>query len=262
MAHFEHWYLMVLALIVGIFLPAETDAGCTELGRCCTGQNADCRYVYPSGRHSSRACYCDDFCRKSGDCCSDYKERCLNEAQDCIMTYWSHWSHCTARCGRGIRERRRQIHIPASGGGEPCGKRRQTRACYHNDARCRNSEIAQILPAYLNRKRNIPDKYERPSEVKKVRRNSYCVHYRIVSIAWSCRYASPYHVLKVGSEVCAECHNTAMDKKGYCKGSHTGVRSRWMALVGRPCHGTWKSEGEIEKDCKCGEQHGKDFIFI
>lgn len=33
------------------------------------------------------------------------------------------------------------------------------------------SEIAQILPAYLNRKRNVPDKYERPSELRKVKRN-------------------------------------------------------------------------------------------
>ncbi|CAK8694644.1 unnamed protein product [Clavelina lepadiformis] len=180
------------------------------------------------------------------------------------MTYWSHWSHCTARCGRGTRERRRQIHIQPSAGGKPCGSRRQRKACYHTDRRCRNSEIAQLLPANLNRKRNEPDKWERPSVMKKIaaRKKSYCIHYRISYVAWYCRYASPYHVLKPGSEVCAECHDTAMNKEGHCQGATVGMVSRWRAMLGRSCYGSWESIGEVEENCTCGETQGKDFIFV
>ena len=66
-------------------------------------------------------------------------------AQDCVMTYWTHWSHCTARCGKGTRERRREVHVPASNGGRECGHRRETRGCYHNDRRCRNNGMYNKL---------------------------------------------------------------------------------------------------------------------
>uniref|UniRef100_F7BE19 SMB domain-containing protein n=2 Tax=Ciona intestinalis TaxID=7719 RepID=F7BE19_CIOIN len=255
-------FAAVCSVCMIITLISDAEAGCEDIGRCCSGKSTGCKYSYGSSGRHGRVCYCDEYCQKSGDCCSDYESYCLSRAQDCVMTYWSHWSHCTARCGLGMTERRREVHIPPSGGGKECGKRRQTKACRHNNDRCRNKEIAQILPSYHNRKRNVRDKYERPSVLKKVKKDSYCVHYRISSIAWYCRYASPYHVLKIGSLVCAECHDTAMDREGHCAGSYTAVRSRWRSLVGRPCHGTWESEGEKEENCRCGENPGKDFIFV
>merc|ERR1719402_1992435 len=41
--------------------------------------------------------------------------------QDCAVTAWSPWSEqCSASCGRGFRQRFRQVTRPSSGSGRPC----------------------------------------------------------------------------------------------------------------------------------------------
>lgn len=261
------WYATTLALTSLAFLLLQVQSAqgkCSELGRCCTGKsNSACKYDYgfTKGRFA-RACYCDEFCTKSGDCCSDYESYCLSKAQDCVMENWSHWSRCNARCGKGKRERRRSIYIQPSKGGQKCGVRRQVQGCYHQDIRCKHHQMAQLIPARWNYYRNIPDKYERPFIVDREKRKSYCIHYTITKIAWYCRQTSPYHVLKVGSKVCAQCDDTAMSSKGKCKGSyHDGGISRWKSLQGS-CYGTWQSEGKKEVDCQCSTAPGMDFIFV
>ena len=62
----------------------------------------------------------------------------VSTAKDCEMATWEEWSGCNARCGRGYSARRRRIISYPEEGGKPCGTRRQTRGCYHNDYRCRN----------------------------------------------------------------------------------------------------------------------------
>jgi len=239
--------------------------GCADLGRCCPGKHSDsCKFEYgfTSGRFT-HACYCDEFCVKSRDCCPDYQSYCLSKARDCVMSSWEPWSECNARCGAGFAERRRHIRSYPEYGGKECGARRQTRGCYHNDARCRNYEIAQIIPSRYNRKRNEGDYYQRPAVVDRVIRPSYCVNYRINYLSWSCKYASPYHVLEVGSSVCVECHDTAMDKEGRCTGAYENVSSRWKSLDGRPCSGTWVSEGLQQKNSTCDQQGNENsFIFV
>lgn len=59
-----------------------------------------------------------------------------NHISDCVMTYWTHWSSCSSKCGRGTYERKRNVHIPPSGGGAACDARRQVSYCYGNDRSC------------------------------------------------------------------------------------------------------------------------------
>lgn len=50
------------------------------------------------------------------------KSECGQEKRktDCVTTAWTEWTECTATCGNGHRERKRQIAVPAAHGGTPC----------------------------------------------------------------------------------------------------------------------------------------------
>jgi len=267
--HFKS-ILLAFLLVTLLSLPYSTDASCRKLGRCCNGKNVDCKYV--GGRFvKSRfieQCFCDEFCVKSRDCCNDYRPFCLSQARDCEMSQWTAWSGCAARCNSGTQERRRQIRQLPSNGGKPCGKRIQRRGCYHNDERCPNYETAQLLPAYFSQHRNKEDYYQRPVVVDRIVRPSYCMHYRIDEMLWSCKYVSPYHVIKVGSEVCVECHDVAMGSNDKCKGAYTEPLQaylggyRWRATSGRPCYGKWTPIASLQKNCTCASKMGEDFIFV
>jgi len=40
------------------------------------------------------------------------------------------------------------------------------------------------------------------------------------------------------------------------------MNSRWRAMMGRLCYGTWESEGDVVEDCTCDEKPGESFIFV
>jgi len=73
------WVVLCWALCVVTIAPEKANAGCADLGRCCRGKSEQCKFAnnYPSNTYT-RSCYCDEFCQKSGDCCKDYKEYCLD----------------------------------------------------------------------------------------------------------------------------------------------------------------------------------------
>lgn len=48
---------------------------------------------------------------------------------DCTTAGWSNWGECSAVCGDGFVERTRQITIPASNGGKPCGATVEVKNC-------------------------------------------------------------------------------------------------------------------------------------
>lgn len=62
----------VFMLVMCVFGVCE--AGCADrpTPRCCPGRNNEC--VEKSARRT--VCYCDTYCRRSGDCCDDYQTVC------------------------------------------------------------------------------------------------------------------------------------------------------------------------------------------
>uniref|UniRef100_A0A9J7ZNN4 Si:dkey-178e17.3 n=1 Tax=Cyprinus carpio carpio TaxID=630221 RepID=A0A9J7ZNN4_CYPCA len=62
----------VIALVMCV--SGACEAGCADrpTPRCCPGRNNEC--VERSARRT--VCYCDTYCRRSGDCCDDYRPVC------------------------------------------------------------------------------------------------------------------------------------------------------------------------------------------
>jgi len=50
---------------------------CARFGRCCAGQNSDCK-----ARNASPTCFCDEYCVQNDDCCLDYHEFCQSCEDD------------------------------------------------------------------------------------------------------------------------------------------------------------------------------------
>lgn len=243
---------LLLCALASISCTAE--AGCTEINRCCPGRNSSCYFALDE---RSSPCYCDEFCTKSKDCCSDYDYFCRK--QDCVVTYWSHWSECRPRCGRGKQERTREIHVHPTSGGKPCGRLSQRRICHNSASDCERKEIALLLPTYYKPYRNhgyFHLQEERPD------RPNYCIRYRVTYVSPYCQYDTPWHMVKSGDMVCAECDDVAMKTNGKCKGAYTGSSGRWKGVATHNCYGMWKSEGELVENCECGYKHGLDFIFV
>jgi len=51
--------------------------------------------------------------------CSLSVGACLGPV-DCVLSGWSGWSSCNARCGTGIKQRRRSVDVHPQNGGRPC----------------------------------------------------------------------------------------------------------------------------------------------
>lgn len=53
---------------------------------------------------------------------------------------WSHWSHCSQKCGQGMKHRRRYCNNPKpANGGQTCkGSHKQAKPCYGR--RCQGTD--------------------------------------------------------------------------------------------------------------------------
>ncbi|TRZ03959.1 hypothetical protein DNTS_010967, partial [Danionella cerebrum] len=66
--------LVFPVLVLAAWVSGVCDAGCADRAApsCCPGRNNEC--VERSSRRT--VCYCDAYCRRSGDCCDDYRSVC------------------------------------------------------------------------------------------------------------------------------------------------------------------------------------------
>jgi len=67
------------------------EAGCADRAtpRCCPGRNNEC--VEKSARRT--VCYCDTYCRRSGDCCDDYQTVCHISGEWVCLTHTHTHTH-------------------------------------------------------------------------------------------------------------------------------------------------------------------------
>lgn len=60
-------------------------AACGHRKSCCPGKNISCAsFDWLPGQRGVlewRRCFCDEFCVKGGDCCSDFKKICVQESE-------------------------------------------------------------------------------------------------------------------------------------------------------------------------------------
>ena len=69
------------AALVSVVLINPAEGGCWEQQLCCTGKNVTCKASGPrmndvdTGKRS-RVCFCDEYCLRLKDCCTDYTDTC------------------------------------------------------------------------------------------------------------------------------------------------------------------------------------------
>nr|XP_025871214.1 somatomedin-B and thrombospondin type-1 domain-containing protein [Vulpes vulpes] len=91
-------------------------AGCADAGRCCPGRDAACS---ARGWRLDRVygtCYCDQACRRTGDCCFDYARACPEAPPvdgQTATTAVERFRHRRGRVGR--TQEKNQLFSEASG---------------------------------------------------------------------------------------------------------------------------------------------------
>ncbi|XP_055511664.1 somatomedin-B and thrombospondin type-1 domain-containing protein, partial [Leucoraja erinacea] len=244
------WVTLVLVLAVCL---RAASGGCSERlhPRCCPGRDSECR--------GSGSCYCDTYCRYTGDCCPDYRHVCHISAIDCVVGAWVPWTACSSPCGVGSRERERLVTIPPRNGGAPCPDVKQRRGCYgHHPDQCHSvKEVAKILPDTF--KRNFKDPWKRPHMMAKEQRPSYCAYFRMKELSAWCRWEVWTSHLFREKNVCVECQGEAMGNRGRCEGDgRQGTRTFWISAHHPRCHGSWVLES-MRRNCNCSP---KSLIFV
>lgn len=164
--------IVVSCIVFGVQLNIVSGGGkCGAPERCCIGRDSSCfvnnnedYFDDNNGLTTHTACYCDEGCLETGDCCLDYGDVCDKKVIHCEVSKWSMWSTCDRSCGKGIQSRTRLITQHPSPGGKRCPALSQKRACLGNRCSAKYKkykspivETAALLPAkYLALKQQKP----------------------------------------------------------------------------------------------------------
>jgi hypothetical protein len=283
-------FLVMLVVLAGVLLvqPWEAEAGCSDLGLCCHGKNVTCRASGPRmNSPTSRACFCDDYCLKIGDCCTDYETVCTGRSPpvDCRLGPWNPWTDCNKDCGWGHKTRNREIKQKALNGGKVCEVTDETSYCYgwsckkprHSGGLHELRETGKIIPAQFGtwRKNKLYDPY---SDIRRnlffhysanqiIKRPPYCAKFEISRTRHACQgpLATEWsRQLKQGQTVCVECQQFAMKRKlgVRCKGHGVYLQeTRWSAYTTPGCHGQWIMKQRHE-ECTCDPKHDLSYILV
>eukprot|EP00794_Sanderia_malayensis_P013753 gene13753-15192_t len=240
---------------------------------CCAGRNSNCYVRMPNPSKSSstrRLCYCDEYCKMTGDCCADFdkiKDSCRG-ARDCKVSEWTSWTACSNDCGVGIMKRKRFIVETPQNGGKACPALRQKRGCALN--RCkRSAQTAFILPADPYRRvpkglfgfeQILPAPKQYNPEENKV--DSYCINFKLMMKRYQCQNTWA-DKLDTSLPVCVECQPRVLGSDGHCRGEGvSGVRSHWKAFLVPRCHGDWIRLGPAIPNCTCTQKYFSNFVFV
>jgi hypothetical protein len=287
----EHRILLIVA-VLQLSTSLLVDAGCVQSGFCCDGKNVTCRGEGPRMNNPrSRSCFCDSHCLQGRDCCIDYHEACERAALaarvvDCELGQWLPWSECDARCGQGIKQRRREVIVEERNGGQPCGPTVEKAICEGTGCKVPRApegqadlkETGKIIPAmfgtwrkskrydpYKDIRKNLFEHYEPHKMVNQP--SPYCAHFQLTETRPSCR-KSPLgewpKLLVPGATVCVECQPMVMNGQlgGRCRGHGVLNReTRWDAVIVPGCHGKWIMTTAHET-CQCNPEDPLSFVLV
>jgi len=223
-----------------------------------------------------------------GDCCHDFKEYC--GVYDCQVGGWGSWSPCSATCGPGSQERRREILRAESNGGVSCPDLHQTKQCQvecQEDATDKQShqavrlsgekhttqqalrETAMILPGKYSQLHNEVDtanSYDVRENLKTFLReensDEYCVVFKVEKAMKNCKFNEDTARLIRGAEICVGCESKSIRPHLGDRCAGHGVEdklTRFKNVITPGCHGKWRKVAVYDK-CPC--KSGYDFIFV
>lgn len=255
---------------------------------CCQGKNNSCVARGPRlNAPTATTCFCDSDCMNYGDCCLDYAEYC--PVIDCVAEEeWGEWSECDAKCGQGLKKRRKAILVEAKNGGRRChmNETQQVAVCMGTNCKVQRApdaleleETGRIIPAafatwrkdklyspFQDIRKNLFDHYGDPTAVD---RPAYCAQFQVTDVHSTCRKMAKTSewlttVVK-GATLCVECQSFAMQKElgGRCRGH--GVLNRqtqWKAVTVPGCHGKWKLISAHTEQCDCDATSGLSFTLV
>ncbi|VDD95869.1 unnamed protein product, partial [Enterobius vermicularis] len=216
-------------------------------------------------------CYCDEYCVKHSDCCSDY----ASYSQDCVVDNWGKWSSCIPDdkirgCGTGVQARRRRISKLPKGAGKDCSPLLEERTCFKQ---CRNrpsrdTKTAALLLDYKyqkigERKINFGHRYIHLFSVVIC---SYCVKYRLGWVNHNCVDSRYKHMLYKGNVICAECQPDAQMHRPDARCAmdlEDGKTGFWKLLGSQSCNGIWTRLSRVD-NCKCYKSFNStdSFLFV
>uniref|UniRef100_A0A8C0J4C1 SMB domain-containing protein n=1 Tax=Chelonoidis abingdonii TaxID=106734 RepID=A0A8C0J4C1_CHEAB len=233
-------------------------AGCAELGRCCRGRDLACVSSGWRPDRSHGACYCDEACPRTMDCCHDYPQACPEVT--CAVSEWSDWSGCAEPCQATYRVRRRHVVQEPRNGGEACPPLEEKAGCveYWNQE---GAECKQSLSKCIENATSWAHDCHFCCR--------YCVEFQITTITEGCLQGSGSYTqwtryLSEGHMVCVECQHPALDSRSlHCYGDGSGSDKNqllhWQAMGNPWCKGTWRRVRQLDT-CSCPSVHS--FLFI
>ncbi|CAK7289238.1 Somatomedin-B and thrombospondin type-1 domain-containing protein [Vulpes lagopus] len=245
-------------------------AGCADAGRCCPGRDAACS---ARGWRLDRVygtCYCDQACRRTGDCCFDYARAC--PARPCIVGEWSPWSGCGDQCRPAARVRRRPVQQEPRNGGAPCPPLEERAGCLdYSTPRGRDCGRA-FVPAFITTSAFNKERTRQaasPQWSTDTEDAGYCMEFKTESLTHHCALENRpltrwMQYLREGYTVCVDCQRPAMNSVSLrCSGdgldSDGNQTLHWQAIGNPRCQGTWKKVRRVDQ-CSCPAVHS--FIFI
>ncbi|XP_042154557.1 somatomedin-B and thrombospondin type-1 domain-containing protein-like [Oncorhynchus tshawytscha] len=192
--------LLVAAVVLGLY-HILVEGGCA--GKCCGGSDITCVTTDWRMDRVYRACYCDEGCLRTKDCCYDYPTECPGK------------DGCD-------QDRQRHIVQEPKNSGEPCPNLEEQAGCMDYQSHQEQVCSQNTGPGFITTM-NLFGKRRRQHDITPLD-PGFCMEYKMKSLTPHCRAETRPHArwmqyLREGYVVCVACRPPAMrNRSGSCQG--------------------------------------------